>query len=52
MFYQLALWVALDRSFPMWARERAVLFIARKDAERKSFPVFPALLWTRNAFRS
>lgn len=47
MFYQLALWVALDRSFPMWVRERAILYIARKDAERKSFPIFPTLLRER-----
>ena len=39
MFYELAVWVALDRFFPMWIRERAVKYIARKDFERKSFSV-------------
>jgi len=33
MLYRIALWIALDRFFPMALREIAIVYIARKDVE-------------------
>ncbi len=48
MMYRIALWIALDRFFPMSLREIAVVYIARKDVEAGVPWRFSALLRERN----